>query len=546
MKITKIMVLLCLSFCLIFSSCRNHNNETMVSSNESVSTPVLEIQEADDLTDPENAEKYEDGLGQGSKVKVQQIKNKKGKLNGIDVSHWQGKIDWKAVKADGIDFAIIRIGYRGENGKLYRDSSADYNIQQAQKSGILVGVYFFSTATNKKEAEEEASFVVDAIKAYKISCPVAYDCEGFLNPESRMFNLTAEERTDNAVTFLNKIKKSGYDPIFYGAKSEIENGRLWDTQLLESKYDIWLAYYSSPTYPEIETPDYNGKYDMWQFTNRGSVKGIDGNCDLIVSYKKFKEATAKDENAKLPTASIPKTEEEKLYTDVSDKVTAKEVTNLRAGAGTNFEIVGTLKSGEFVKRTGIGKNGWSRLKYNGKTVYAITSYLTDEVIEIPQKDIVNGMEFTPKNDKVTAKIEVNLRSMPTTDSESVGKLLSGTFLKRTAISNNGWSRLDYNGKTVYAVSSYLTTEKTEISIVPSEDDEIKEHGMVFMKVKETRVTAKEITNLRDKPTTDSNIVHALQNGEYVIRNALSSNGWARLEYDGKIVYAVDSFLLNAE
>ncbi|MBR6565163.1 MAG: SH3 domain-containing protein, partial [Clostridia bacterium] len=304
--------------------------------------------------------------------------------------------------------------------------------------------------------------------------------------------------------------------------------------------------YSSPTYPEIETPDYNGKYDMWQFTNRGSVKGIDGNCDLIVSYKKFKEATAKDENAKLPTASIPKTEEEKLYTDVSDKVTAKEVTNLRAGAGTNFEIVGTLKSGEFVKRTGVGKNGWSRLKYNGKTVYAITSYLTDEVIEIPQKDIVNGMEFTPKNDKVTAKIEVNLRSLPTTDSESVGKLLSGTFLKRTAISNNGWSRLDYNGKTVYAVSSYLTTEKTEISIVPSEDDEIKEHGMVFMKVKETRVTAKEITNLRDKPSTDSNIVHALQNGEYVIRNALSSNGWARIEYDGKIVYAVDSFLLNAE
>ncbi|MBR6564212.1 MAG: hypothetical protein IKK71_02065, partial [Clostridia bacterium] len=146
MKFTKIMILLCLSFCLIFTSCRNHNNETMVSSNETVSTPILEIQEADDLTDPENAEKYEDGLGQGSKVKVQQIKNKKGKLNGIDVSHWQGKIDWKAVKSDGINFAIIRIGYRGENGKLYRDSSADYNIQQAQKSGILVGVYFFSTA----------------------------------------------------------------------------------------------------------------------------------------------------------------------------------------------------------------------------------------------------------------------------------------------------------------------------------------------------------------------------------------------------------------
>ncbi len=546
MKFTKITVLLVVSFCLLFSSCKKPDNDNIVSTPETVSTPVLQVEEADDLIDPENTENIENNLGEGSKVKVQQIEKKKGKSNGIDVSHWQGKIDWKAVKADGIDFAIVRIGYRGENGKLYRDSSADYNIQQAQKAGVLVGVYFFSTAINNKESEEEARFVIDAIKSYKISCPVAYDCEGFLSADSRMYNLTVEERTNNAVAFLKKIKNSGYDPIFYGAKSEMENNKYWDTQLLESKYNIWLAYYSSPTYPKIETPDYNGKYDMWQFTNRGSVKGIDGNCDLIVSYRQFKEVSPKDESAKIPTASAPKTEEEKLYTDVSDKVTAKEVTNLRAGAGTNYEIVGTLKSGDFLKRTGIGKNGWSRLKYNGKTVYAITSYLTDEVVEIPKKDIVNGMEFTPKNDKVTAKIEVNLRSLPTTDSDSVGMLVSGTFLERTAISSNGWSRLKYNGKVVYAVSSYLTTEKSEIASTPSDDNEITEHGMTFQKVKETRVTAKEITNLRDKPTTDSNVIYTLKNGEYAIRKALSNSGWARLEYDGKIVYAIDSFLLNAE
>lgn len=542
MKYAKIILIFTFMFCFLFSSCKEDDTTTSSDDATVTQTPIV-ASKADDSVDPENTE---NSLGDGNRVTAQKVEKKTGKLNGIDVSYWQGKIDWEKVKSDGVDFAIIRIGYRGENGQLYRDSNADYNIQQAQKAGVLVGVYFFSTAVNIKEANEEASFVIEAIRGYKISCPVVYDCEGYLDSDSRMYNLTSEERTENAVTFLKKIKSNGYEPMFYGAKSEIEYSKYWNTDLLEEQYKIWVAYYSTPTYPQIETPSYNGKFDMWQYTNRGSVNGIVGNCDLIVSYTKFKEASPKDSTVKIETATAPKTQEEKLYTDVSDSVTAKEVVNLRAGAGTNYDIVATLKSGDFLKRTGIGKNGWSKLIYNGKTVYAITSYLTDKVVEIQKKDIVNGMEFTPKSDKVTAKMEVNLRKLPTTDSEIIGKIKSGTFLKRTAISSNGWSRLEYNDKTVYAVTSYLTTDAPEISSQPIDTNAITEHGMTFEKISPINVTAKEETNLRDKPTTDSNVIYTLKNGEYVTKNAISNSGWARLEYDGKTVYAVDSFLLGAE
>ena len=147
-----------------------------------------------------------------------------------------------------------------------------------------------------------------------------------------------------------------------------------------------------------------------------------------------------------------------IYTDVDENVTAKDEVNLRAGAGSNFDVVALLKNGTVVKRTGIGKNGWSRITYEGKTVYAITSYLTTDlnIKPEPKPDIVDGNTFTAQNDSVTAKQEVNLRLSPTTSGEIAGVLKNGTVLQRTAISNKGWSRLEYNGKIVYAVSSYLT------------------------------------------------------------------------------------------
>jgi GH25 family lysozyme M1 (1,4-beta-N-acetylmuramidase) len=249
----------------------------------SISTNIdVDVVEEDDSKDPENTEniKNEDG----AKVDFAEVQAKKGIQNGIDVSKWQGKVDWQKVKNAGIDFAIIRIGYRAENGQIYRDSNAEYNIQQAQKFGILIGVYFFSAAANQKEAIEEAQWTVVAIKGYPISYPVVYDCEGFKNNDSRMHSLTVEQRTENALSFLDAVKKSGYEGMFYGSKSDLSDNTVFNIAKIEEKYKIWVAQYKNPPYPQSQRPDYNGRYDMWQYTNKGIVSGVEGNCDMVVSY----------------------------------------------------------------------------------------------------------------------------------------------------------------------------------------------------------------------------------------------------------------------
>lgn len=466
------------------------------------------------------------------------------------MSKWQGKIDWQKVKNSGIEFAFIRIGYRGENGVVYKDDNADYNIQQAQKAGVLVGVYFFSTAVSDAEAKEEAEWTLQAIEGYPISYPVVYDCEGYKNSTSRMFDLTATQRTTHAMTFLETVKDAGYDVMFYGARGEIEDEAYWDIQSIEKRYKIWVAQYSGVAYPQKDTPDYQGKTAAWQYTNKGRVDGVSGNVDMVVCYFTKKQAAAKNPSAEPPTAKAPLTDEEKLYTAVNEQVTAKELTNLRTAATTKSDIVVALKNGEVATRIGVGKNGWSKLQYNGQTVYAISSYLTTDLgkkdttqTSGQQKDIVAGHEFSPKSDKVTAKEYVNLRVLPTTDSESVGQLKSGEFIERTAVSNRGWSRLIYNGQVVYAKTSLLSNEV----VTPVTPSTPPSTGDGYTSVDE-QVTAKEKTNLRTKPTTGegSEIVHELLKGEYVRRIGVHTNGWSKLEYNGQTVYAVSSYLTTEQ
>lgn len=537
--VVAILIALIVILVIVLKPNKEESDSKNVSSSKKFDTTLT----GDAKMDPENDE-LSDEIG--AIVDAEELVANKERTNGIDVSKWQGKIDWEKVKQSGIEFAFIRIGYRGENGIIYKDDNADYNIQQAQKAGVLVGVYFFSTAVSEAEALEEAKWTSQAIEGYSISYPVVYDCEGFSRVTSRMHSLTKEERTNNALAFLKEVKSVGYDAMFYGALNELKNSADWDIAKIEKKYKVWVAQYPSVTYPEKIAPDYNRELHAWQYTNKGNVNGISGNVDMVVCYFKTKLAKPKNKNATPPTAKAPLTDEEKLYTAVNETVTAKEVTNLRAAATTKSDIVISLKNGETITRIGIGSNGWSKLQYNGQIVYAISSYLTTDLTpktptETPAQDIVAGHIFTPHSDSVTAKEEVNLRSLPTTNSEVIGKLLSGEFLQRTAVSDKGWSRLNYNGQTVYAVTSYLSNEvivqKPEAPETPSSSDG-------FTAVDE-QVTAKEETNLRTSPSTqNSEVVHLLKNGEYVRRIGVHTNGWSKLEYNGQIVYAITSYLTN--
>ena len=147
------------------------------------------------------------------------------------------------------------------------------------------------------------------------------------------------------------------------------------------------------------------------------------------------------------------------FTAKNDKVTAKDIVNLRSLPTTDSDKVGTLKSGDFLTRTAVSNKGWSRLTYNGQDVYAVTSYLSNEVVkqEEPEQTITVSDGFSAVDEQVTAKDETNLRTAPsTTDSEIVYKLKNGEYVRRIGVHNNGWSKLEYNGQTVYAISSYLT------------------------------------------------------------------------------------------
>lgn len=191
---------------------------------------------------------------------------------GIDVSKWNGSIDWKAVKNSGVSYVIIRCGYRGSSqGALIEDSKFKENIEGAINAGLKVGVYFFTQAVDNAEALEEASMVLDLIKKYKISYPVFLDVEA---SGGRADALSKEERTAICKTFCETIQKYGYTAGIYANKTWL-NEKL-DASAL-SGYKIWLAQYAS-------VPTYTGRYDMWQYKDSGKVSGISGNVDLNMSY----------------------------------------------------------------------------------------------------------------------------------------------------------------------------------------------------------------------------------------------------------------------
>lgn len=191
---------------------------------------------------------------------------------GIDVSKWNGTIDWNQVKASGVNYVIIRCGYRGSSqGALIEDPKYKANISGATKAGLKVGVYFFSQAVDEVEAVQEASMVLSLVKGYKISYPIFLDVEA---SGGRADNISKETRTAVCKAFCQTIQNSGYTAGVYANKSWLTN-KIDTSQL--GNYKIWLAQYAA-------APTYTGRYEIWQYKDSGSVPGISGHVDLNLSY----------------------------------------------------------------------------------------------------------------------------------------------------------------------------------------------------------------------------------------------------------------------
>lgn len=202
---------------------------------------------------------------------------------GIDVSVFQGDIDWEKVKADGIDFVMLRAGYRGygPKGKIGIDENFRKNAEEASKAGLKLGAYFFSQAINEKEAVEEAEFLLDTIKGTDITFPVAFDWEVIDYATARTDNMTSDMITKCAIAFCDTVSAAGYQPLIY-----------FNCELGYFSYDLskvgelhfWLAEYS-------EIPSFYYDYKMLQYSKTGKVDGINGDVDMnILFFDYFEDA----------------------------------------------------------------------------------------------------------------------------------------------------------------------------------------------------------------------------------------------------------------
>ena len=190
---------------------------------------------------------------------------------GIDVSHWQGTIDYKKVKEQGVEFAFIRIGsQKGIDGKYYLDEKFKENIEGFTKQKIPVGVYFYSYAKNKEDAKKEAKWIIKQLKGYKISLPIVFDWENWYLYQD--FNMSFYHLTEVANSFVKTIEKNNYQAMVYSSKNYLE--KVW--KKIDSK--IWLAHYTERT-------DYQGEYSVWQMCDNGEIEGITENTvDIDIMY----------------------------------------------------------------------------------------------------------------------------------------------------------------------------------------------------------------------------------------------------------------------
>ena len=198
---------------------------------------------------------------------------------GIDVSKYQGNVDWKKVAEDGVEYAFIRVGCRGygSSGSLIKDEKFHQNVKGALAQGIKVGAYFFTQAITVEEALEEAELVLKELGDYEITYPVAIDVERVENAKARQDALTAEERTEICKVFCEKIKEAGYIPMVYGDSETFE--KLIIPQELAA-YDFWIC--------ETEgTMTFPYEFAVWQYSHKGTVSGIKGDTNISISLKEW-------------------------------------------------------------------------------------------------------------------------------------------------------------------------------------------------------------------------------------------------------------------
>lgn len=300
---------------------------------------------------------------------------------GIDVSAWQGVIDWKKAKENGVEFAIIREGY-GKADPKQVDKYFHRNIQEAQKQGIPCGVYHYSYADSVEDAKAEAAFCLENIKGYKLEYPVCFDIE-----DKEQLKLNDRQRTDICKAFCEEIEKAGYYAMIYCNLNWLNNYLIKDE--LIGKYDLWLAqwYVDAPSIP----------CGIWQKSEKGTISGISGNVDLNETYNDYPAIIkAKGLNgfnaqnaAQATTTNKPRVEHTTTYTiksgDTLSGIAAKHKTTYQHLAEINgITDPNLIYPGQVIKVP----SNYDACKY---TLYTVKS--GDSLWGIAEKCLGNGARY---------------------------------------------------------------------------------------------------------------------------------------------------------
>ncbi len=372
---------------------------------------------------------------------------------GIDVSHWNndaGGIDWTAVAADGITFAMIKCG-GGEIGHLYEDVKFEENIQGALANGIQVGIYFYAGATDATSAYEEASFCINLINKYQITYPVAYDWE--LNYGDY------DSVTQACETFCNVVQSYGYTPMVYSNKNRFYN--MLDGAKLGEKYKIWVAQYYYDFYPDDGyarrweygdvLSNYENRYDMWQYTSKGTVSGINGYVDMNIAFFGYANYTVNGQQEASITVQNKNItryyghDTGKINEGVDFMAGVKGTNSIGYSANVDYEIYDS-SGNEIDEDDALDRPGKYTVRYSFKDPKSgkITNEATLNVIEVTAKLVTPDIQLVLGKDK---KIQAGFSftaGVSGSNSLSETAALTGYTVIKQSISGGETQKLDAN------------------------------------------------------------------------------------------------------
>lgn len=376
---------------------------------------------------------------------------------GIDVSKWDGDINWTKVKAAGVDFAIVRVGYRSYgSGGLYSDSYYKTNIQGALDAGLNVGVYIYSQAITQAEAVAEANYVLSRISGYKINYPVVLDYE-YAGSEGRLYNarLSKTAKTNICKAFCDTVEAAGYDAMVYANKSML-NDDLYASQLSD-KYKIWLANYTTKT-------TYSGEYICWQFSETGRVSGISTNVDCNFWYEKSNESqlpvsnSAAAETVSLAEKDITLLKGNKKTLTVT--VTPKDTNEKVQWTSENSSVAKVSSTGE-VTAVGRGSTTITAKIKNGKT--AKCTVLVQEDLSSGSISMgISSYVYTGKAIKPSVTVKLAARTL-TKDTDYIVKYSNNKNIGTATITVGGINTYTGTLKKTFKIYDRIPLSKCSFS-----------------------------------------------------------------------------------